>query len=1049
MPIPEKSKSTLIRWYRVKFVSAFIALLMMGLALGYWYLEEQQSHEARRHVFQQEADQLTQGIRHRLSNFEMVLRGFKGLYESTDVLTRSDFRQYFEALELDQSLVGLQGVAIALHVPQAQKSRHLADMQKLGLLAYRMTPEGERAQYAPIALIEPFRGSNIKALGFDLASKPALREALEQARDTGKMALTARVNLVQDDTDAWPAVVMYLPIYARSVQIDTQQGRREALLGWVSGPLRMGDLMAGLKQKFSDDLVVDIYQGEGVSASSQLFVGEPTMTPASAGKELSTTRTLDTGGQRWTLRIRTLPTFENRFDNPYAHGLIAILGVVLSLLLGWIFWLLVTGRERAVALASDMTRELRQAQSNLEATLDALPDVLFEVDLAGRYHAFRTSRLNLLAVSPEVFLGKLISDILPPQPAAICLAALQEANAQGLSMGQQIDIPIGNERRWFELSVARKQGIDVAEPRFIVISRDITERKKAEEHLQLSAQMFNSSRDGIVISDAQNRILSVNPAFTSITGFAESEILGKSPRFLKSGRQDAAFYAAMWRDIQADGYWQGEIWNRRKNGEIFPEWLSISTVKDAAGAITRHIGILSDLTQRKADQERIEHLDHYDKLTRLPNHDLLYDRTLLAIASARRTSCSVSVLFVDIDRFQYVNDSLGRSVGDQVLRTIATRLVKNLQADDTVCRHSADEFILLLPNTDAQGAAHIASRMLALIKEPVPLDSGQELRLTASIGAAVYPANGTDFEKLNQCASAALAQAKQSGRDHFKFFTEEMHEHVNEILLVENQLRQALLKAELLLYYQPQVDAVSGHIIGAEALIRWQHPEWGLVPPARFIPIAENSGQILEIGDWVLRTAVQQVASWQRDGLNVVPVAVNLSALQFRQASLCETVGAVLQGSQLAPGLLELELTERIAMEDSSLTVEQIGKLRAMGVTLSIDDFGTGYSSLSYLKSYQIDKLKIDQSFVRGLGRDANDGSIVTAIIRMAHGLGFRTIAEGVETQAQLDYLRAKGCDEIQGYFFGRPVPAEDFASLLRRGGALGGVPANAETVHP
>jgi diguanylate cyclase (GGDEF)-like protein len=398
------------------------------------------------------------------------------------------------------------------------------------------------------------------------------------------------------------------------------------------------------------------------------------------------------------------------------------------------------------------------------------------------------------------------------------------------------------------------------------------------------------------------------------------------------------------------------------------------------------------------------------------------------------------MLFLDIDRFQYINDSLGRSVGDQVLRTIAARLVKNLQTDDTVCRHSADEFILLLPNTDVQGAAHTASRMLALLKEPVVLDSGQELRLTASVGAAVYPDNGSDFEKLTQCAGAALKQAKLNGRDNFKFFTEQMHGHAHEILLIENQLRQALPKGELLVYYQPQVDALSCRIIGAEALVRWQHPEWGLVSPSRFIPIAENNGQILEIGDWVLRTAVQQVADWQREGLGVVPVAVNLSALQFHQSTLCETVGAALQNSQLSPALLELELTERIAMEDSSLTVDQISKLHAMGVTLSIDDFGTGYSSLSYLKLYQIDKLKIDQSFVRQLGRDANDGAIVRAIINMAHGLGFRTIAEGVETQSQLDYLRAQGCDEIQGYFFGRPVPAEEFAHLLRRGGVLDGI---------
>ena len=1039
MPPENTPQKTLAPWKPLDLIAPLITLVMLGVTLSYWYKDERALEEARQHAFQEAAEQVTQRIHGRLQDFELVLRGFKGLYESSDQLTPSDYQQYYKTLELDQSLASLQAISLALQVPQAQKASHLAAMRSLGLVDYQISPEGERAQYAPIVLIEPFNGNNVKAIGFDIASNPGLLGALERARDTGAMALTGRVKLVQDETDALPAVVMYLPLYARATQIETQDERRAMLLGWVGGPFRLGDLVSSLKPQFSDDIGFDIYDGERLVPAAQLFVGEQAGATTGAGTHLGTTRTLTMGGKRWTVVFRPLPAFENRFSDLHGHAMIAIMGVALSLLLGWLSWLLVTGRERAVALARDMTQEVHLVRADLEATLDAMPDILFEMDLAGRYHGYRTSRMDLLAVPPAIFLGKLVYDILPPQPASICLAALQEANVSGFSMGRQIALQIGDEFRWFELSVARKPGTELTEPRFIVISRDITERKKAEEQLQLSAQMFTASRDGIIITDAHNRVLSVNPAFTTITGFAEAEILGQTPVFLKSGRQDRAFYTAMWQDIQTDGHWQGEIWNKRKNGEIYPQWLSISTVKDAAGAIIRHIGILSDLTERKADQERIEYLDHYDKLTHLPNRDLLYDRTTLALATAGRTDGRVAMLFIDIDRFQYINDSLGRPVGDQVLRAIAERLVNNLQADDTVCRHSADEYILLLPNTGAQGAAHVASRLLGLLKEPVLLDSGQELRLTASIGAAVYPDNGADFEKLTQCAGAALKQAKLAGRDNFKFYAEQMHVQVNEILLIENQLRQALPKGELLLYYQPQVDALSGRIIGVEALIRWQHPEWGLVSPARFIPIAENSGQILEIGDWVLRTAVQQVASWQREGLPVVPVAINLSALQFLQPSLCETVGAALQSCQLAPGLLELELTERIAMENSNLTVEQIGKLHAMGVTLSIDDFGTGYSSLSYLKLYQIDKLKIDQSFVRGLGCDADDGAIVAAIIHMAHGLGFRTIAEGVETRAQLDYLRAQGCDEIQGYFFGRPVPADEFANLLRRGGVLVG----------
>ncbi|MCF8168269.1 MAG: EAL domain-containing protein, partial [Rhodoferax sp.] len=661
-----------------------------------------------------------------------------------------------------------------------------------------------------------------------------------------------------------------------------------------------------------------------------------------------------------------------------------------------------------------------------------LPDVLFEFDLSGRYQQYHTSRANLLAAPPEVFSGKLLAEVLPEKASTICLDALQEAHAKGLSTGRQIELPFAEGPRWFELSVARKESADARDPRFIMISRDITERKQAENHLLLVGQVFKSSHEGIFITDANNRILSANQAFCTITGYLESELVGQDPRILRSGRQDRAFYVAMWREIQHTGNWEGEIWNQRKNGQIYPEWLSISAVKDTDGHIFQYIGILRDLTDSKAAQEQIEFLANYDPLTQLPNHKLLQDRTRLALATAKRTGTQVVMMFVDIDRFQSINDSLGRPVGDQILQTLATRLTANLQSDDTVCRQGSDEFVLLLPNTHANAAAHVASRLLALIQEPVPLDAGNEVSLTACIGIAIFPDNGSDFQTLSQCADAALLQAKRDGRDSFKFFTEQIQTDAKESLLVESHLRRALSRGEFVLYYQPQVDALSQQIIGAEALIRWQHPEWGLVSPARFISIAETSGQILAIGNWVMHTAAQQIAAWQRDGLPLVPVAVNLSALQFHQTGLCESVAAVLADSGLKPELLELELTESVAMEDSRFTLDQIGKLHAMGLKLSIDDFGTGYSSLSYLKRYQIDKLKIDQSFVRDLDLEQDDGAIVRAIVQMAHGLGFKTIAEGVETQHQIDFLRAQGCDELQGYFFGRPMPAEAFAQLLR-----------------
>ncbi|MDO9239272.1 MAG: EAL domain-containing protein [Methylicorpusculum sp.] len=563
--------------------------------------------------------------------------------------------------------------------------------------------------------------------------------------------------------------------------------------------------------------------------------------------------------------------------------------------------------------------------------------------------------------------------------------------------------------------------------------QDITERLQAEQQLRLNAQVFEFSREGIIITDAQNKIVAINPAYSEISGYSFQEALGKNPRLVSSGKQDKAFYKDMWQQILNQGHWQGEVINRRKNGSLYPQRLSISVIRDQSGRISHHIGILNDLSEHKAAEERIQFLSNFDPLTHLPNRDLLRDRTQLALAAAQRADSSFALMYLDVDRFKIVNDSMGPSIGDQLLKELANRLIEHLHPDDTVCRQGGDEFIFLLPNTDAEGAAHVAQKMLELIAQPFTLE-GQRMTLTASIGIAQYPQDGNELEQLAQSADAALFRAKQNGRNNFQFFTRQLHQQAHEMLQVENELRQALERNELILYYQPQIDAKTSKIIGVEALIRWQHPQKGMVPPGRFIPIAEESGLIVDIGDWVLHTAIQQNVTWQNEGLNIVPVAVNLSVAQFRQDRLYRMIAQYLREYKLDPALLELEMTEGIAMENTEQTISTLNQLHALGVKLAIDDFGTGYSSLSYLKRFQIDKLKIDQSFVRDLGRDTEDAAIVTAIIGMAKGLGFKTIAEGVETQDQLDFLREKQCDEIQGYFFSKPVPPEKFAELLRKG---------------
>jgi diguanylate cyclase (GGDEF)-like protein/PAS domain S-box-containing protein len=568
------------------------------------------------------------------------------------------------------------------------------------------------------------------------------------------------------------------------------------------------------------------------------------------------------------------------------------------------------------------------------------------------------------------------------------------------------------------------------------ISTDVTERKRFEEVQRLNAQVFESSEEGIVITDAANNIVSVNRAWCEITGYAAEEVLGRNPRLLASGQQGKPFYQHMWQEIAGQGHWQGELINRRKNGVFYPQWLSITVIRDEAGRIINHIGIISDLSEHKAREERIEFLSNYDPLTLLPNRALLRDRAELALAGARRSKDRVSLLYIDLDRFKIVNESLGPSIGDQLLKEFSGRLRSQLHADQTLCRQGGDDFILLLPDTDAEAAAHVASTVLESCAQPLFIGK-QRLVLTACIGIAVFPEDGQDYEQLTRAADAALFRAKKSGPGSFQFFTPQMHEHASEVLQLEGELRQAIEHKQLLLHYQPQFDLASGQLVGAEALVRWQHPDKGLVPPSRFIPLAEESGLIVDIGSWVLHEAIRQNRFWQIEGLAVVPIAINLSALQFRQSSFYAQVVSALSESGLPPGLLELELTEGIAMEDTEYTVNILAKLHSHGLALAIDDFGIGYSSLSYLKRYTVDTLKIDQSFVQGLGSNSGDEEIINAIIGMARSLGFKTLAEGVETPEQLQYLRERQCDQVQGFLFARPLSAEDFALLLRRGGRM------------
>lgn len=550
-----------------------------------------------------------------------------------------------------------------------------------------------------------------------------------------------------------------------------------------------------------------------------------------------------------------------------------------------------------------------------------------------------------------------------------------------------------------------------------------------ETSLRQAATVFESTREGVIVTDLQTRILSVNRAYTEITGYSEDEVLGRRPDILHSGRQDPSFYQTLWANIATVGHWQGEIWNRRKNGEIYPQLLSISTVFDSDGQPSHYVGVMTDISRLKQSEASLEYLIHYDPLTHLPNRRLVQLRLQHALEQSERHGHRLAVLFLDLDHFKNVNDSLGHPHGDELLAAIAWRLRTRLREEDTLGRLGGDEFLILMEHlAQPEGAAEVARTLLELLESPFVLASGPELYIGASIGISLYPDDGDSVTELVKYADVAMYQAKEEGRNTFRFYTPTLTKAANERLLMEARLRRALANNELVLHYQPQFANQGGALIGCEALVRWESPEEGMVSPTRFIALAEETGLIVPIGEWVLRTACEQAKRWLDAGFADLSMAVNLSGRQVSQQDLVARVAAILEQTGLPAAQLKLELTESMIMGQGEQAVNLLAALKALGLRLSFDDFGTGYSSLAYLKRFPIDELKIDRSFVRDIPHERDDMEIAATIIAMARSLRLIVIAEGVETPEQLAFLTGKGCNACQGYLLGRPMPAEAFA---------------------
>ncbi|TBL76578.1 EAL domain-containing protein [Paenibacillus thalictri] len=681
--------------------------------------------------------------------------------------------------------------------------------------------------------------------------------------------------------------------------------------------------------------------------------------------------------------------------------------------------------------------EFQQSQERLISILEATSDFVAIASAAGETRYLNRASRDILGLDESAKID--IRLMYPAWAQAVLLEeSIPMAKRCGTWNGEIALIGAsGDEIPVHQVIVAHKNEANEV-LYYSTIARNLSDMKMAEYKNNLAAKVFENITEGVMVTDSKQVIQFVNPAFSAITGYDEEEIIGQTPRLLSSGRHDADFYRHMWTVIKDKGSWKGEIWNKRKNGEIYLESITIKEVKDKGDSLTYYIALFKDITIEKELEARIQHQAYHDVVTDLPNRLLLNERIGQSFRRAARNHHSVGIMFLDLDRFKRINDTFGHSVGDLLLKDVARRLKNSLRSTDTIARVGGDEFVILIPDLrDIRESSVIAQKIILALTSPFFIER-HELYITVSIGISHYPQDGDNGELLIRRADTAMYKAKELGKNNYQIYALEQEKQTvaPDMMSLEISLRRAVQNGELHIHYQPQYNSVKGELIGVEALVRWKHPEWGNIPPSQFIPLAEESGLIAVLDQWVLKQACERAKSWMNQGFAPVRVSVNLSMLQFRQPDLVHFVSRVLWETGLPPEYLELELTESMVMDNPDMTMHILNQLKAMGIRISLDDFGIGYSSLNYLKKLPIDRIKIDQSFVKDLSDDPGDQAIVQTIITLCHTLKLHVIAEGVETEDQLDYLKRHQCEEVQGFLYSRPLPEDEVVKLMRYGAA-------------
>jgi diguanylate cyclase (GGDEF)-like protein/PAS domain S-box-containing protein len=712
------------------------------------------------------------------------------------------------------------------------------------------------------------------------------------------------------------------------------------------------------------------------------------------------------------------------------------LGLLLFAGLSLLLFRLFMAQERELLVAE----RFRKQQEQIREAQRIARVGSWETDLISQKTHWSEELYQLMEIDPAEVAGSyeaFMARVHPDDRLALVTACEEAVRLkQPFQIEHRLQLPDGRIKHVLHLGDTRLSP-DGKPLRTIRTIQDITGVRQLEAQMQLLASAFQYSGEAILITDRENRIVTVNPSFTQLTGYTAEEAIGRDPRFLSAGRTSLRDYELMWQGINERGFWQGEIFDRRKDGGIYPKWMSISVIRDEAGEIRYHIAHFTDISAERAVEAQLAHVAHHDVLTGLLNRFSMVSQLEQALASARRDNSRLAVVFIDLDRFKVINDTLGHHVGDELLKAVAGRLRDSVRDSDVVARIGGDEFVIVLTGFDHMASVGVVAEKLVFnVGEPYCIE-GHDLYTSPSIGIAIFPSDGADGETLLKNADAAMYHAKAAGRNNFQFFDPKMNDAALERLTIEHSLRLALEREEFCLHFQPIIDVLSGRVVSVEALVRWQHPERGLVPPGKFIGIAEETGLIQPLGEWVFWAACRQLAAFNAAGIHEVKMGINISSMQMRNDNLPILARGAVEALGLDPRSLIFEITESVAMQRPDDTVRILDLLHDMGIVLAIDDFGTGYSSLSYLKMFPIDHLKLDRAFVEEIGTGPDGATICDATIGLAHNLGLKVVAEGVEDEVQFEHLRERGCDSVQGYLFSRPVPADEVMAFIRQRNAI------------